>query len=142
MTQVFRRPEIGDRAQTSIRTPTPQAAKRNDIRISLALCRQPRTLRPRVGGTTIGISRIPPRVIHTAYGILHTHPPGADDGLDAIARAAAGVPTRIDTVTTDATFRIDTYSQHEVRGNDTGEDARRGDHAHNDHLQPRGLNYA
>jgi hypothetical protein len=94
------------------------------LRLSLALCGQPCTLGSRVGGTTVGISRIPPRVIHAAYGILHTRPPGADDGLNAIARAAAGVPTRIDTVTTDATFRIDTYPQHEVRGDDTGEDAR------------------
>jgi hypothetical protein len=81
-------------------------------------------------------------VFDATYGEDPCAPRNSDDGLDGAAACAAELMRmHIDTIQADAALRIDAYHQSQVHGDDTRERIRRGDHEHDDHLQPRRLLY-
>jgi hypothetical protein len=99
-------------------------------------------LRCWVGVTIVTHPLSPCELFDTTYGEYPRAPRDSEDGLGyAVEGAAEPVRTCIDTIQADATLRINAYQQRQVRGDDTRERIRRGDHEHNDHLRPRGLLY-
>jgi hypothetical protein len=82
---------------------------------------------------------LPYELLDTTYGEYPRALRDSDNGLDcAVEGAAEPVRTCIDTIQADPTLRINAYQQRQVSGDDTRECIRRGDHKHNDHLQPCG----
>jgi hypothetical protein len=98
------------------------------------------TLRCRVSLTTVTDPDLLYEAFDTTYGKKYCASRDSDNGFDGSATCAAEpVRMRIYTIQADAAFGIDACHQSQVRGNDTRERIRRGDHEHDDHLQPRGL---
>ena len=95
-----------------------------------------------VGVTIVTNPQLLYEVSDTTYGEDPCTPHDSDNGLDgAAACTAQPVRAHIDTIQADAALRIDAYHQRQVRGDDTRERVRRGDHEHDDHLQPCSLLY-